>query len=72
MPLLQRSLRTEAAGCEIQIIITAGQFHYRGGRICRSGTYWLSSLCKVRKKVGETGDHNFSAHGAIGMYYCRF
>lgn len=30
MPLLQRSLRTEAPGCEIQIIITARQFHYLG------------------------------------------
>lgn len=30
MPLLQRSLRTEAVGCEIQIIITARQFHYLG------------------------------------------
>lgn len=43
-----------------------------GGRICRSGTYWLSSLCKVRKKVGETGDHKLSARDAIGIYNSRF
>lgn len=30
MPLLRRSLRTEAPGREIQIIITARQFHYLG------------------------------------------
>lgn len=30
MPLLRRSLRAEAPGREIQIIITARQFHYLG------------------------------------------
>jgi len=30
MPLLRQSLHTEAPGREIQIIITARQFHYLG------------------------------------------
>lgn len=53
MPLLRRSLHTEAPVCEIQIIITARQFHYLGeGYVALAHIGCLSCVKGERRRGG--------------------
>lgn len=55
MPLLRRSLRTEAPECEIQIIITARQFHYLGEGYVALAHIGCLPCVKGKRKRGAMG-----------------
>lgn len=55
MPLLRRSLRTKAPGREIQIIITARQFHYLGEGYVALAHIGCLSCVKGKRRRGGMG-----------------
>lgn len=70
MPLLRRSLRTEAPGREIQIIITARQFHYLGeGYVALAHIGCLPCVKGKRRRGGMEAKLALCGHGSGGNYY---
>ena len=57
-------------GVKFKLLLQPGN-SIMGGRICRSGTYWLSSLCKGREKVRKNGWPKAVAMAGEVNYYPR-